>query len=86
MQQIEHRDQLTEPADHLALDEALLLEAEAGDIGETIRVWEFAEPPLSWVDRRESTTRSIERSAISEEFRFFGAAAAARRSSAARDV
>ena len=36
-------DQLTESADHLALDEALLLEAEAGRSGEALRVWEFAE-------------------------------------------
>ncbi len=36
-------DQLTEAADHLALDEALLLEAEEGRSGETLRVWEFAE-------------------------------------------
>ncbi len=36
-------DQLTEAADHLALDEALLLEAEEGRSGEALRVWEFAE-------------------------------------------
>ena len=34
-------DHLTEAADHLALDEALLMEAEAGHGGETLRVWEF---------------------------------------------
>lgn len=37
------RDELTEAADHLALDEALLLEADEGRSGEALRVWEFAE-------------------------------------------
>ncbi len=34
-------DQLVEPADHLALDEALLLEADEGTGREALRVWEF---------------------------------------------
>lgn len=37
------QDRLTEAADHLALDEALLMEAEEGRGGEALRVWEFAE-------------------------------------------
>ena len=34
-------DELTEPADHLAIDEALLLEADEGRSSEALRVWEF---------------------------------------------
>ena len=34
-------ESLTDPADHLALDEAVLLAADAGELGETIRVWQF---------------------------------------------
>jgi lipoate-protein ligase A len=40
MQQIV--DQLTDPEDHLALDEALLLEAEQGGGADALRVWEFS--------------------------------------------
>jgi lipoate-protein ligase A len=36
-------DELVEPADHLALDEALLLEADEGSSSEALRVWEFSE-------------------------------------------
>lgn len=35
---------LSEPQDHLATDEAALLLAETGEMGETIRVWEFDSP------------------------------------------
>jgi len=35
-------DEFTEPADHLALDEALLLAADDGEVGDCIRFWEFA--------------------------------------------
>ena len=35
-------DNLTDPRDHLALDEALLLAADAGDAGESLRVWELS--------------------------------------------
>jgi lipoate-protein ligase A len=35
---------LTQPVDNLALDEALLLEAEAGRGGEVLRVWEWPAP------------------------------------------
>lgn len=35
-------DDLIDPADHLALDEALLLEADAGNSSEALRVWEFS--------------------------------------------
>lgn len=35
-------DALTDPADHLALDEAMLLAADEGEIGDCIRFWEFA--------------------------------------------
>ena len=34
-------DTLSDPADHLALDEALLQEADEGNSGATIRLWEF---------------------------------------------
>lgn len=37
-------DQLTDAADHLALDEAILLEAEENQGGEVLRVWEFTNP------------------------------------------
>jgi lipoate-protein ligase A len=37
-------ESLNDPADHLALDEAALLLADAGRWGETIRLWEFARP------------------------------------------
>jgi len=37
---------LSEPADHLALDEALLLAADANGIGETIRTWAFGSPTV----------------------------------------
>ena len=37
-------DQMTDPADHLALDEALLLSADEAAAGEAIRVWEFRGP------------------------------------------
>ena len=36
----------TSPADHLALDEALLLAAESKEIGDTIRVWEIDQPTV----------------------------------------
>jgi lipoate-protein ligase A len=35
-------DEFTDPRDHLALDEALLLAAEAGESGESLRVWQFS--------------------------------------------
>ncbi|MGB7344900.1 MAG: lipoate--protein ligase family protein [Pirellulaceae bacterium] len=35
-------ESLVDPADHLALDEATLLLADAGEMGESIRIWEFA--------------------------------------------
>jgi lipoate-protein ligase A len=35
---------LPDPADNLALDEALLLRAESGESGEVLRVWEVAQP------------------------------------------
>jgi lipoate-protein ligase A len=35
---------LADAADNLALDEALLLQAESGDGGEVLRVWEYARP------------------------------------------
>jgi lipoate-protein ligase A len=35
-------DDLIDPADHLALDEALLLEADAGSSSEALRLWEFS--------------------------------------------
>lgn len=39
---MQHIDaQLSDPRDHLALDETLLLAAEAGDFGESLRVWEL---------------------------------------------
>ncbi len=39
---VQHVDwALTEAVEHLALDEALLHAADSGDIGETIRMWEF---------------------------------------------
>lgn len=34
-------ESLDDPADHLALDEAVLLEADAGELEETIRTWQF---------------------------------------------
>jgi lipoate-protein ligase A len=37
-------DTFTDPIDHLALDEALLLSAEEGDSSSAIRVWEFSRP------------------------------------------
>ncbi|NND98427.1 MAG: lipoate--protein ligase family protein [Pirellulaceae bacterium] len=37
-------ESLTDPADHLALDESVLLAADAGELGETIRVWQFDRP------------------------------------------
>jgi lipoate-protein ligase A len=37
---------LPDLAANLALDEALLLEAEAGDLGEVLRVWEWASPAV----------------------------------------
>src|SRR5436190_16951633 len=37
---------LASPADNLALDEALLLEAEAGDAGEVLRCWEWPTPAV----------------------------------------
>ncbi len=37
-------ESLNDPEDHLALDEAALLLADAGRWGETIRLWEFARP------------------------------------------
>ena len=39
-------ESFTNPVDHLALDEALLLAAEAGEVGETIRVWELKSPAV----------------------------------------
>ena len=36
-------DDLIDPADHLAFDEALLLEADAGNSSEALRVWEFSQ-------------------------------------------
>lgn len=36
-------DNFTDPRDHLALDEALLLAADSGDAGESIRIWELAQ-------------------------------------------
>lgn len=42
MQQI--IETLSDPADHLALDEAALLLADAGEMPETIRVWQFDRP------------------------------------------
>ncbi len=44
MQQI--TDNFSDPADHLALDEALLLAADDGEIGECIRFWEFSAPAV----------------------------------------
>ncbi|MDG2221235.1 MAG: lipoate--protein ligase family protein [Rubripirellula sp.] len=44
MQQI--TDNFIDPADHLALDEALLLAADEGEIGESIRFWEFSAPAV----------------------------------------
>jgi lipoate-protein ligase A len=38
-------EQVDDAEDHLALDEALLLEAESGG-GETLRVWEFSQPTV----------------------------------------
>jgi lipoate-protein ligase A len=40
MQQIV--DELSDPEDHLAVDEALLLEAEEGHASDALRVWEFS--------------------------------------------
>jgi lipoate-protein ligase A len=37
---------LAAPADNLALDEALLLEAEAGRAGEVLRLWEWPQPAV----------------------------------------
>ncbi len=34
-------DDLTNPRDHLALDESMLLAAESGEAGDAIRIWEF---------------------------------------------
>ena len=34
-------DELSDPEDHLALDEALLVEADQDVVGESLRVWEF---------------------------------------------
>ncbi len=39
-------EQVTDAADQLALDEALLLEADQNDAGEALRVWEFAAPTV----------------------------------------
>ncbi len=39
-------EQVTEAADQLALDEALLLEADDNNLGETLRIWELAEPAV----------------------------------------
>jgi lipoate-protein ligase A len=36
-------DQLTDPRDHLALDESLLMTAEAGEAGESLRIWEMSQ-------------------------------------------
>lgn len=36
-------DDFTDPADHLAMDEALLVAADEGDSGEAIRFWQFSE-------------------------------------------
>lgn len=66
MQQIDIS--LSGPADHLALDETLLLAADAGEIGETIRIWEFQSPTVvlgrssrvdDEVDRAYCETQSI---------------------------
>src|SRR5687768_15507648 len=37
---------LPTPAENLALDEALLLEAEAGRAGEVLRIWEWPTPAV----------------------------------------
>lgn len=39
-------EQVDDAEDHLALDEALLLEAEDNDGGESLRVWEFRQPTV----------------------------------------
>jgi lipoate-protein ligase A len=39
-------EQVEDAEDHLALDEALLLEAEENDGGEALRVWEFGQPTV----------------------------------------
>lgn len=39
-------DDFSDPADHLALDEAMLIAADDGDAGEQIRFWEFASPTV----------------------------------------
>ena len=44
MRQITTR--IEDAEDHLALDEALLLEADEGRCGETLRVWEFSRPTV----------------------------------------
>lgn len=35
-------DDFSEPQDHLALDEAMLLAAESGEMGDSVRVWQFS--------------------------------------------
>ncbi|QDT13273.1 lipoate--protein ligase family protein [Planctomycetes bacterium K23_9] len=39
-------ESITNPSDHLSLDEAALLLADSDEIGESFRVWEFAEPTV----------------------------------------
>ena len=53
-------ESLTDPADHLALDEAALLSADAGELPETIRVWEF-EHPVVVVGRSSKVDFEVDR-------------------------
>jgi lipoate-protein ligase A len=53
-------DQFTLPADHLALDEALLLAADEGLTAESFRLWEFAAPVVV-AGRSSRVEREIDR-------------------------
>ena len=57
---------LADPADQLALDEAMLLAADAGEIGETVRTWEFKSPTVV-VGRSSPVETEVDRSVCLRE-------------------